>query len=120
MWRLSGIFRDVFLYTTPEVTVWDSFVHATLDEDLQNANVSLHYTLRNTAAAKADNLRIRLSLRAPDGSLVGTQPLLDEPLGKLDAGISSPRVTAAVQVKRPLLWTSETPNVYDALVELIR
>ncbi len=120
MWRLSGIFRDVFLYTTPQVTVWDSFVHATLDEDLQDAEMSLHYTLRNTAAAKADNLRIRLSLRAPDGSLVGTQPLLDEPIKRLDAGISPPRLTAAVQVRRPLLWTSETPNVYDALVELVR
>ena len=118
MWRLSGIFRDVFLYTTPNVTVWDSFVHAKFDEGLQNADVSLHYTLRN-AAAKANNLRIRLSLRAPDGTPVGAGPLIDEPVGEIEMGISTPRLTATVRVERPLLWTSETPNVYDALVELM-
>lgn len=63
MWRLSGIFRDVFLYTTPEQTLWDSFVHSTLDEELKSANVSLHCTLRNSSAGKAENLRVRLSLR---------------------------------------------------------
>jgi beta-galactosidase len=120
MWRLSGIFRDVFLHTTPDVTVWDSFVHAALDADLKNASVSLHYTLRNASTAKADNLRVRLSLRAPDGSLVGAKPLLDEAVEKIEAGFSSPLVTTTAVVERPLLWTAETPNVYDALIELVR
>jgi beta-galactosidase len=120
MWRLSGIFRDVFLYTTPQQALWDSFVHAALDEDMQNAAVSLHYTLRNAGDPQARDLRVRLSLRAPDGSPVGTQPLLDEPIRKSGAGFSPPRLTASAMVERPLLWTSETPNVYDALVELVR
>lgn len=120
MWRLSGIFRDVFLYTTPDVTVWDSFVHAALDEDLESAGVSLHYTMRNTSVAQTENLRIRLSLRAPDGSLVVGRPLVDEPVGEPGAGFSPARITAAAVVERPMLWTSETPNVYDALVELVR
>jgi beta-galactosidase len=29
-------------------------------------------------------------------------------------------VTAGVQVKAPLLWTQETPNLYDAMVELVQ
>lgn len=120
MWRLSGIFRDVFLYTTPEQTLWDSFVHAVPDEDLMNARVSLHYTLRNASAVKADNLRIRLSLRAPDGSPVNGRPLLDEAVGETGAGFSPTRITGTALVERPLLWSSETPDVYDALVELVR
>ena len=120
MWRLSGIFRDVFLYTTPEQTLWDSYVHAAVDEDLKSARVSLHYTLRNVSAVKADNLRVRLSLRAPDGSLVGARPLLDEAVGEIEAGFSPCRTTTAAVVNQPLLWTSETPNVHDALVELVR
>ncbi len=120
MWRLSGIFRDVFLYTTADVTVWDSFVHAALDEDMQSASASLHYTLRNASTVKADNLRVRLSLRTPDGSLVGAGPLLDEAVEEIGTGFSSSRVTSNAVVERPLLWTSETPNVYDALVELVR
>ncbi|MDR3710419.1 MAG: glycoside hydrolase family 2 TIM barrel-domain containing protein [Capsulimonadaceae bacterium] len=119
MWRLSGIFRDVFVYCTRDATVWDSYVHAAVAPDLRNAMVSLHYALRNASAAVASGLRIRLTLRAPSGELVGGGPLVDEPVGDLPPGFSEPRTTAAAHVANPLLWTSETPNVYDALVELL-
>lgn len=119
MWRMSGIFRDVFLYTTPRVSIWDSYVHAELDEKLETAGVSLHYTLRSMSAADASKLRIRLSLRSPDGSWVGNGPLLDEPVAEPGTGCSTPRRTDTATVETPLLWTSETPNVYSALVELV-
>lgn len=120
MWRLSGIFRDVFLYTTPSVSLWDSYVHASLDEGFQSAEVALHYTLRNVGPENARNLRIRLSLRGPEGSPVGGMPLLDEPVGEVRSGISEPRISASAVVRNPLLWTSETPNVHAALVELLQ
>src|ERR1035437_5314541 len=76
MWRLSGIFRDVFLYSTPHVTVWDSYIHSDLDSTLRKATVSLTYTLRNASAAAAEGVSIRLSLRGPNGKVVGGGPLL--------------------------------------------
>jgi beta-galactosidase len=120
MWRLSGIFRDVFLYHTPDVSIWDFYVDANLDTNYQNAAVSLHYSLRNNSSAPDKGLHIRLSLRAPDGSLVGGAPLLDEAAEPPAAGINPEKTTASVTVKNPLFWTSETPNVYDALVELVQ
>jgi beta-galactosidase len=120
MWRLSGIFRDVFLYCTPNVTVWDSYVHAELDSTLREAAVSLTYTLRNASGTAANGLSIRLTLRAPSGRIVGGGPLLAEAAVKVEPGFNEPRVTAAVAVHQPLLWTAETPNVYDALVELLQ
>ena len=116
-WRLSGIFRDVFLYHTPEVSIWDFYVDASLDKTLQNAGLSLRYTLRNTAKA-VENLRIRLFLRGNDGQHNGKFPLLDEAINVADTGFNAERHTATVVIKHPLHWTSETPNVYDALVEL--
>ena len=68
MWRLSGIFRDVFLYCTPNVTLWDCFVQTALDSDFTNATASLHYMLRSTNARAPTGLRIRVSLRAPTGN----------------------------------------------------
>jgi len=35
-------------------------------------------------------------------------------------GVSGEDSTAAVQVNHPLLWTPETPDIYDALVELVQ
>ncbi|HEY4195156.1 MAG TPA: glycoside hydrolase family 2 TIM barrel-domain containing protein, partial [Mucilaginibacter sp.] len=119
MWRLSGIFRDVFLYHTPDISLWDSYVDAPLDNDLQNASLNVHYTLRNTAMVPG-KLNIRVSLRGPDGKLIGNAPLLNEAISKIDTGFNTERITTTVKIKHPLLWTSETPNVYDALVELIQ
>jgi len=120
MWRFAGIFRDVFLYHTPDVSIWDFYVDAKLDTNCLNADVSLQYSLRNTALSQNKGLHIRLSLRGPDGSLAGRAPLLDEAVNPPAAGINPEKKTAPVTVKNPLLWTSETPNVYDALVELVQ
>ncbi|WP_043586430.1 glycoside hydrolase family 2 TIM barrel-domain containing protein [Geminisphaera colitermitum] len=109
MWRLSGIFRDVFLYRTPAVTVWDFYLHNPLSPDLRSADITLHYVLRCSAGISAA-LRLRLRLRAPDGQ---QQLLLDEP-------VSSPQgTTSTVRFDAPQLWTHETPHLYDALVELV-
>jgi beta-galactosidase len=118
MWRLSGIFRDVFLYHTPPVSIWDFYVDNHLDAGLHNASLNLRYTLRSNVK-ETNNMRIRLSLRGPDGS-TGRQPLIDEPVTSVISGFNTERKTASVLVKHPLLWTSETPNLYDALVELVQ
>jgi beta-galactosidase len=113
MWRLSGIFRDVFLYHTPDVTLWDFYIDSSLDENRQNASVALHYTLRNAASAPASGLSVRLSLH-------GGGPIIDSQVEPLPPGFDRERITATALVRNPLLWTSETPNVYDALIELLR
>lgn len=120
MWRLAGIFRDVFLYHTPAVSAWDFYVEAKLDANCQNAAVSLHYTLRNMTAEPVRGLRLRLSLRSPDGSLAGGGPLLDEAVESVATGLNGERTTGVATVIAPQLWTSETPNLYSALIELVR
>ena len=122
MWRLSGIFRDVFLYHTPSVSLWDFYVDPALDANYRDAAMSLHYSLRTAAASQAlrSGLRIRMTLRAPDGSVVTGHPLIDEAAIPPADGIGSEKVSAAIPIQAPLLWTNETPNVYDALVELVQ
>lgn len=109
MWRLSGIFRDVFIYHTPDVTLWDFYVHSQVAPDLGLADVTLHYTLRGSAKT-ASGLRVRLRLRDPEGRL---QTLLDEAIAEPSG------VTGRIQIEAPQLWTHETPRLYDALVELV-
>jgi beta-galactosidase len=83
--------------------------------------VTLHYTLRKTGpAGTTQGVRIRVSLRSLDGTVLGGKPLIDEPVAPPDSGIDSEKVTAGVRARAPLLWTQETPNVYDAMVELVQ
>jgi beta-galactosidase len=120
MWRLSGIFRDVFLYHTPDTSLWDFYIAAPLDSQYQDATVSLRYNIRNVTGKPLSNLHIRLTLRGPDGKIVNNGPLIEEAVQPVDTGFNDNRITGEVKVSRPLLWTNETPNLYDALVELVQ
>ena len=44
-WRFSGIFRDVYLYTVPDVHIRDLFVHTWLNENFDQADVSVDLKL---------------------------------------------------------------------------
>lgn len=111
MWRLAGIFRDVFVYGVPPVTVWDFFVQADLDAACRDGAVKLHYTMRNASGGAAKGYRVRLRIEG--------KPLIEEAISKIELGFNPPRVTASVPVKQPRLWSSETPNLYSAVVELL-
>ncbi len=119
MWRLSGIFRDVFLYHTPQNSLWDFYVSTTLGDGYRNGTISLRYVIRNTTSAPEPNLRVRLSLRDTEGRLIGQYPLIDEAVVSASPGFSSEQQTGSVPISAPQLWTSETPNLYSALVELV-
>lgn len=114
MWRLSGIFRDVFLYHTPDRTLWDAFVDAAVDSTLTSARVRVMYTVR---AFRGGPLRVRLSLRGPDGAR--RTRLLDEAVPAVDTGFNREDTTSSVVLRRPLLWSMENPLLYDALLELV-
>jgi beta-galactosidase len=69
MWRLSGIFRDVFLYH-PRLFVMGLLCGSGSDNVYRDATVKLHYSLRNAACTTAtQGLRVRVNL--PFGLLTG-------------------------------------------------
>lgn len=119
MWRMSGIYRDVFVYHTPDVTLWDAYFHAELNAACDAANVHVQYTLRNMGKVAVRDVKVRVSLRDPVGNLVGGGVLIEDVPKAVDTGIHAEVATAEVPVEFPLLWTTETPNVYDALIELM-
>lgn len=120
MWRLSGIFRDVFLYTTPPATVWDAAVFADLCSDYRSATISLKGSVRIAGAADGENLRVRMSLLAPGGGSLGTSGAIDQKLSGLAEGFNDFELAASDPVRDPKLWTPETPALYTALIELLR
>ncbi len=125
MWRLSGIFRDVFLYHTPDVTLWDFYTDAVLDAHYENAQIRVFYRVRNSLPESLSGLRIRVSLRDPEGRSAGQKAaasplLLEEAVPAVVTGVNGEDTTKVAGLSHPQLWTPENPNLYSVLVELVR
>lgn len=98
MFRFSGIFRDVYLYTVPKVHLADVCVRAIPDETLKTAALSL--TLKATGTG-----RVQIRLLAPDGG---------EVLQRTEALEEKTRLSYSIP--DPVLWSAEDPKRY--LLEL--
>lgn len=113
-WRLSGIFRDVYLFSTPKVHVRDLFVLSDLDSAYVDADLDVAVTIRNLEQAPS-RCRVRATLVDAQGTrtALGRSELVGIPSGQ-DASLRIART-----VESPLKWTAETPNLYTVVVELL-
>lgn len=110
-WRLSGIFRDVYLWSTPKQHLRDFFVRPELDAQFENGTLSVEAIVNNGGPA-ADVIVSGL-LRDADGRSVAE--LMPQ---KLSAGEGDTAVTLSAQVPSPALWSAEKPNLYKLLLTL--
>ena len=107
---MSGIFRDVCLYSTPKVSVRDHYITSRLDAQagykVGELSVALKLDNRDGLSGKKD---IALRLLAPDGSLVAEKELTVSFTGK-DREVEAKALFSSL--KDLQLWTAETPNLY--------
>src|SRR5512134_2599997 len=76
-WRLSGIYRDVFLYSTPSLRIADFAVRTDLDAAYRDATVLVRPRLRAHDGASADGFTLEAQLYDAD-----RRPVLPKPLVK--------------------------------------
>lgn len=120
IWRLSGIFRDVFLFTRPNVHLWDVAVESDLDGALRHAAVKLRCQIRNDDNAPAETISVRLTLRDPNGKKVSGFEI-DWPLtNALAAGTEMEFLSAPKIINAPQKWSFENPALYTAVIELLQ
>ena len=112
-WRLSGIFRDVYLWSPPNVHIRDFEVKTELDAQYLNAELKLTAKVQNVGSAIA-RATLELTLFDAKGAQV-IQPRING-LGADPAGDTEVNITAPVP--NPLKWTAETPNLYKLLLTL--
>ncbi len=114
-WRLSGIYRDVFLFATPSQHIRDYFVTTDLDGQYKDATFNLKVSVRNYAAASAKNLSVKMSLT--DAS---SKPVIEKVMKVGSVGAKKETLVKMDEmVKDPLKWTAETPNLYTLTMELL-
>ena len=112
-WRLSGIFRDVYLYSTPKVDIRDFFVKTDLDKDYKDAELSVEIDVSNHLDEKKAFFAFT-ELYDANGDIVGERARIE---GKVDAN-GRKKVTIKQAVKNPKKWSAEEPNLYTLLLTL--
>ena len=93
-WRLSGIFRDVYLAAVPADGLWDAYAQPEFDVKTGGGRVTLHTT--PMPGAKPE---VAFTLLDPEGRVVGK-----------DAD--------HIDLKQVSPWYPERPALYTALVEV--
>jgi beta-galactosidase len=116
MWRLSGIFRDVTLWSAPAVHVRDFSIHTDLDADCRDAVTVVTAKVRNFAKTPAASQRLAVELVDRAKAKVAAT--------EIDVPALAPgeerTLTVKLPVKAPRLWTAETPELYTCALNLRR
>ena len=72
MWRLSGIFRDVYLWASPQIDVRDHWVQAGLTDDYTQGTLKVSTTVVNESA-ETRGAKVRFTLLGSDGEELVSQ-----------------------------------------------
>ncbi len=110
-WRFSGIFREVYLYTIPEIHVSDLHIAAELDDSYTAGKLTAGLAF---AASLPEGARASLTLYGKDGSAVGEASI---ELGAAGS-VSGESSKLELAVDKPALWSAEQPNLYLAIIAI--
>ncbi|TKC09931.1 DUF4981 domain-containing protein [Pedobacter polaris] len=120
MWRISGIERDVYLYSTPKLNIRDFKTIATLDPTYTNglltANIKVdNYKIdRRTNHSKPDSFYVALDLVDAKGNSIWKEnSKLTTVLGNFNNTLSF-----KTQVNNVKTWSSEIPYLYTLYISL--
>ena len=97
--RFSGIYRDVYLYTVPEVHVYDLQIRAIPDETLSAAALEI----RTNTWGKGE---VKITLSKDGETVIEDKKALDG------------EEIYAWKVENPVLWSAENPQLYDLTMEI--
>lgn len=117
--RLSGIFRDVFLYRTPQIHIRDFEVITDLDEYYLNSKLIVNFNLLNHLNQNKQ-FSISTLLFDNDWNLISKE----EGVGNFDNyytykdKIMQCNFNSVMDIENPKKWSSEDPNLYNLVVVL--
>ena len=112
-WRLSGIFRDVFLFSTPKRHIRDFWARTPLDEAYRDATLELNVQVRNFDDAGAP-AAVRATLLDADGASVAELGPSRVEIG----GGEEVSIDLNHTLSNPRKWTAETPYLYRLVLSL--
>lgn len=103
-WRISGIERDVFLYSVPGLTVWDFFLKTDLDAKYTNGLFSAAIELRQFDGNIIKQGSLLIEVQDKDGKNVFSKEQ------KISMNENIQTFSFSGTIKNPLKWSAEVPT----------
>ena len=116
-WRLSGIYRDVFLFATPKVHIRDFEAKGDLSDDLQQGVLKVKAFLHNYGPKSAKGFYLQAAIYDRDGTQIGKQ-LVPMNAKKMKPG-SEIMTSIDIPIESPKLWSAEHPHLYTTTLSLM-
>ena len=131
MWRMSGIFRPVYLYSTASARIRDFAIRTDLDTNYRDATLEIKLELAAEKNLSLNNWIVQAQLFDANG-----KPVFQEPLSHDAAEILNPDYDSKIldermpqrgeprfawltgHVASPKKWTAETPDLYTLVLTL--
>jgi beta-galactosidase len=115
MWRLSGIFRNVTIWSAPQQHIRDFFVKTDLDDQYRDATEEVTAKIKNfgNKASKPHKLKVVLY----KGEKVVSSAVAESVVPSLQPGQET-TVKLSFKVTNPEKWTAETPKLYTTVITL--
>ena len=134
--RMSGIFRDVYILKRPAGSVFDYFIRTSCD-DIKNptkADVSIDFTAFTGYASGAkpeagvgkgvdSDINIEVTILDADGSICSSGCVKCEISAQSDANTNASEIKTAasssnitLSIDSPVLWNAEKPYLYTVII----
>ncbi len=97
MWRLSGIFRDVYLLERDRVHLSDIHIRTTLDSNFRQG-----FLMCDVEVNHENSIEVRAVLKDPSGKVLSSS-----------SRTVNGQDTFSFEIAEPALWSAEAPNLYS-------
>lgn len=112
MWRLHGIFRNVNLWSAPEVHVRDFSVKTDLDKEYKDAVIDVSARIRNYGGQAVAGQTLTAILYDKTGNEIAKTKANGAALKSKEEA----ELKLKFNVSDPQKWTAETPNLYTLVL----
>lgn len=115
-WRLTGIYRDVFLRAVPKTTLWDIYAQPIVDLTSKKGKIKLYASTANFTSASRNDFTLDITPVSPKGKKPGGKKGIK--LNEIKTGFGEEQLVAELDIQHVKLWFPGTPQNYHLEVEV--
>ena len=117
-WRLSGIYRNVYLYSTPKVEIRDFEVKCDLDNEYIDSKFIVTAKITNHSHNSVEAPKLTVSLLDGKSKVIPGQAFLTPERDIIASGETMP-YQYSCYISDPKKWNAETPNLYTVVISTL-
>lgn len=111
-WRISGIERDVYLFSQPKTAIRDFYVKSSLDDQMKDGDFKLNVNVRNTESTP-QTVDVTYAIVDKAGKEVASETKKTVVPANTETVTSFEKMIPNVKT-----WTSEDPNLYKLVMSV--